>query len=294
MRDACYLLWGMRTFRDPPGAIGCSRRQALSVLGASALLVACRSKSPAKARLRIAAASDLARAFPEIGAAFTAQVGGAAGVELTFTFGSSGLLSKQIAEGAPFDVFACADLGYVQKLAKDGFALADSLTRYARGRLVVWTRRDAPMHPSAPSDLLDAGYRKIAIANPDHAPYGRAAREALTSAGVLPSAANRLVFGEDVQQALSFATSGNAEVAVIARSLALREDGVSLLVDGNLHAPLEQAAIVTRVAEDASLARRFVAFLAGARSRGILGAHGFDPPVAASAASVASAAPSGP
>lgn len=263
----------MRTF----GAkMRCGRREVLGGLAGVVVLAACRSRSAPRPQLRVAAASDLARALPKIGAAF----GDVADVEVQCTFGSSGLLAKQIAEGAPFDVFASADVAYVDRLLDGGHARAGTKSVYARGRLVAFTRRDAALHPSALAELSDPRYAKIALANPAHAPYGRAAKEALTKAGVLPAGQGRLVLGENVQQALQFATSGNAEVALVSASLVQDADGVSLLVDASLHAPIEQAAVVTAAAPDPELARRFVAHLSSSTARGVLTAYGFELPAA--------------
>ena len=173
--------------------------------------------SHAKATVRVAAAADLARAFPEIAAAFTAETH----TPVDLTFGSSGLLARQLEMGAPFDVFAAADLALVDRVIAAGACRADTRTAYARGHLSMWWRADlAVAPPTGLGDLADPRFRRIAIANPESAPYGRAAKEALTASGVWASVHPRLVYGENVQQALQFAQSGNAEVALVGRALA--------------------------------------------------------------------------
>jgi molybdate transport system substrate-binding protein len=153
--------------------------------------------------VRVAAAADLAIAFKEVGAAFER----ASGKKVEFSFGSTGLLAKQIAEGAPFDVFAAANISYVDEVVRA--AACDGATKklYAKGRIVMWSTDKAQL-PASLDDLKDAKYAKVAIANPEHAPYGLAARQAMTKAGVWQTVEPRAVFGENVQQTLMYAQSG--------------------------------------------------------------------------------------
>jgi molybdate transport system substrate-binding protein len=224
--------------------------------------------------LKVAAASDLAFAFPDLGAAFEK----ATGTPVTFSFGSTGLLARQIAEGAPFDVFAAANVSFADDVVKQGVCFADSKALYGRGRVALWTRRGAPL-PASPGDLRDAKYRKIAIANPEHAPYGKAAKQALIKAGVWDAIQDRVVYGENIQQTLQFAQSGNAEVALVALALALVTEGDYSAVDPALHDPLDQALVVCKGAGGKSLhepiARQFTAFVNSDAGRGIMKRHGF-------------------
>jgi len=227
--------------------------------------------------LRVAAAADLANAFPEVGKAFEA----ATGKKVDFSFGSTGLLSKQISEGAPFDVFAAANLSYVDDVVRANACDGSTKQLYATGRIVMWSA-DKSVLPATLEGLRDKKLAKIAIANPDHAPYGLAAQQALTRAGVWADVKPRAVYGENVQQAMMFAQSGNAEVAIVALSLALehRSDahGGYVLIDAELHAPLEQAMVICRggsAGNKPNEARAFLAFVASEPGHAIMRKYGF-------------------
>jgi len=230
--------------------------------------------------LVVAAAADLRPAFTEIAERFTAQTG----VEVVLTFGSTGRLTQQVVEGAPMDVLAAADASYVDRVLAAGIGDAASRTTYAIGRLVVWS---ATEDPSAWRDLAtlagDPRVRTLAIANPDHAPYGRAARAALDSVGAWDALEGRVVLGDNVADAQRLAASGNADVAIVALSLGIAADeagqGRWVLVDDALHPPLVQdMLVVSRDAQRALLARRFVAFVASDEGRAIMERYGFTPP----------------
>ena len=223
--------------------------------------------------LRVAAAADLALAFEEVGAAFEKQ----SGKHVTFSFGSTGLLAKQIAEGAPYDVFAAANVSFVDDVVRSGACLEETKALYAKGRIVMWSK-DPWALPKDIGDLADGKYTKVAIANPEHAPYGRAARQAMTKAGVWPAVQPRAVFGENVQQTLMFARSGNADVAIVALSLAVTSPGNYVPIDPSLHEPLDQALVVcSGGAKGAKTneARAFVAFVGSEPGRAIMRRFGF-------------------
>jgi len=231
----------------------------------------------AAVNLTIAAASDLQAVLPEIAARFES----ATGVHATLAFGSSGNLSTQIENGAPFDVFLSADVAYPERLIADRHAFPDTLVRYARGRLVLWTRADSGLDVGRGlSVLTDAAVRRIAIANPEHAPYGRAAVEAMRRAQVYDRVREKLVLGENISQAAQFARSGNADAGLLARSLALgaglRDVGRFVDVPSTLHAPIEQAAVVLSRSKEPDAARRFVAFLRTSEIAELLRASGFE------------------
>jgi molybdate transport system substrate-binding protein len=225
-------------------------------------------------KIKVAAASDLAVAFKDIGAAYEQATGN----QVVFSFGSTGLLEKQIEEGAPFDVFAAANQSFVDDAIKSGNCDATTKALYARGRLVVWWRRDqAVAAPRTIADLADARFAKIAIANPAHAPYGKAAVEALTRAGIYERVKARLVYGENIQQTFQFAQSQNAEVALVALSLALTvPTGNYLAVPEELHAPIDQALVVCgRDASRLKAARAFSALVSSPAGRAIMRRYGF-------------------
>ena len=223
--------------------------------------------------LKVAAAADLALAFRDVGAAYEKE----SGDKVIFSFGSTGLLEKQIAEGAPFDLFAAANVSFADDAIAAGVCSAEGKLLYARGRIAVWWRKDAHgAPPRSIAELADGRFIKVAIANPAHAPYGRAAEEALEKSGVWDKVKPKLVYGENVQQTLQFAQSGNAEAAVVALSLAVVSDGDYLLVDDKLHRPIDQALV--GCGKDPERRRRalaFAAFVNSAAGRAIMRRYGF-------------------
>ncbi|PWT92683.1 MAG: molybdate ABC transporter substrate-binding protein [Blastocatellia bacterium] len=221
--------------------------------------------------LTVAAAADLTPAFEEIGRQFQS----ATGTRVIFSFGSTGLLTRQIENGAPMDVFAAANVDYINELESKGLILNDTKAIYARGRIVLWTTKDSNVHVDKVSDLTKPEVKRIAIANPDHAPYGMAAREALQSAGIWETVNSKLVFGDNIRQTLQYAETGNVEVAIVALSLAKQSDGRWTLIPENLHKPLDQAVAVIKGTHQEREARAFVTFIAGAMGRSILTKYGF-------------------
>src|SRR5262249_38149200 len=154
------------------------------------------------------------------------------------TFGSTGLLTKQIENGAPFDVFAAANESYIAQLEKEGHDLPGTSQLYALGRIVLWTRKDGPPSPPNITALMEPRYRKIALANPEHAPYGVAAREAMQAAHIWNAVQPRLVYGENIQQTLQYVESGNAEVGIVALSLAIGSNGDYTSIPQERYKPL--------------------------------------------------------
>lgn len=238
----------------------------VSLLGVL-LLAACRSSAPTP--LRVAAASDLTEAFTELGARFEAETK----VKVVFSFGSSGLLAKQISEGAPFDLFFAANAGFVDETVKAGACDGTTSQRYARGRLAAWSL-SGPL-PSLESIAGEAN-KRIALASPEHAPYGRAAKEALERAGLWKQVEPRVVYAENVRQALQLAQTGNVEVALVAYSNVINlKEGTRLLVEEALYAPIEQSLVRCSRGGQAEAARRFVEFLGTTESRDLLQRSGF-------------------
>jgi molybdate transport system substrate-binding protein len=235
-------------------------------------LPACRSHEVVRDPLQVAAAADLAFAFKDLGASYEKSTG----QKVVFSFGSTGLLGKQIAEGAPFDVFAAANVSYADEAVTAGACLGDSKALYATGHLVLFTPGEAAFHPRTVGDLTDPRITKIAIANPEHAPYGKAARQALERVGVWEAVKSKMVYGENVQQALQFAQSGNADVALVAMSLAIVTPGDWVAVPGELHDRIDQALVVcTRGKAGVDAGRRFTAFVSSADGRAVMRKYGF-------------------
>lgn len=229
------------------------------------LVVGCSAQAQDRPLL-VAAASDLGPAFTELAKVYEGQTGR----KVTFTFGSSGQLSQQVLNGAPFEVFASANEAFVDDVVQAGRADPASKRQYALGRLAVWT----PAGPAALADLVQPRYRRIAVANPEHAPYGVAAVQALRSAGVYDRVQSRLVYGENVSDTLRLATSGNADAAVVALSLAtVTKTGGFTEVPADAHAPLRQALVVT--GERKRAAQSFVDLVTSARGRAVLRRYGF-------------------
>jgi molybdate transport system substrate-binding protein len=235
---------------------------------------ACSSKkaeAPAERSVRIAAAADLSKAFTEIAAEFKTRTGIAANLE----FGSSGLLAKQIEQGAPFSMFAAANRDFVDQVIKAGKCDGATAHSYARGRIVVFTPGGVD-RPATLNELADPKYKKIAIANPEHAPYGRAAKQALEKTGVWPQIQDRIVLGENIQATMLYARDHNADVAIVALSLAIQSDGgVYLPIDPDLYAPLDQAMVVCGTGDGAAAAKQFADFVSSKEGREVMTRYGF-------------------
>lgn len=210
--------------------------------------------------LLVAAASDLMPAFTVLGEDFEE----ATGEQVVFSFGSSGQLAQQLIEGAPMDLYASASASFVEQVLEAGVGDADTQATYAFGRIAIWSPNDSWRDWETLADVVaDDGIATLAIANPDHAPYGLAAEQAFRSAGLWDTVEPRLVFGESISDTQRMAATGNADVAIVALSLAVAADedgdGAWSLLDDDLHEPLRQDLVV--VAEDpdrAALADRFI------------------------------------
>ena len=234
------------------------------------LLTGCAAQADERPLL-VAAASDLQPAFEELGREYEQQTGR----PVTFTFGSSGQLAEQLKNGAPYEVFASAGVRYVEEVLRAGRGDPGSQADYALGRLAVWT----PQQEATLEQLAAPRFGRIAIANPEHAPYGLAARQALVSAGLLPALQSRLVLGENVSDTLRLATSGNADAAVVALSLVQdRAGGVHTVVPADAHAPLRQALLVTAEEPREPAAAAFADLVTGPTGQAVLARHGFAPP----------------
>jgi molybdate transport system substrate-binding protein len=230
-------------------------------------------------RMRVAAAADLKFAMEELSAEFQSKTG----TEVDVTSGSSGNFFAQIQGGAPFDLFFSADMEYPQKLEAAGFAEPGTLYGYARGRIVIWSRGDSQVDVSKLgwNALLDGRVQKIAIANPSLAPYGRAAVSALQKAGVYEQVKPKLVYGENVSQAAQFVQSGNAQAGIISYSLALSpsmKDGNVWEIPSDMHAPIEQGAVMLKTARNKTASLAFLNFVKSAPGKTILEKYGFTVP----------------
>ncbi len=209
------------------------------------------------------------------------------GQKVKLSFGSSGNLANQIRNGAPFDIFFSADEEYAQQLIADGLASNGTLYRYAVGRLVLWVPANSPLDLSklGMKALLDPSVQKIAIANPAHAPYGRAAEAALRHYGIYDQVSSRLVLGENVSQAAQFVESGNAQAGLIALSHALapalKDKGRYWTVPLDAYPTLNQAVVVLSRSKQQDAARRFLEFLRSPEATSLLATYGFSLPARA-------------
>jgi molybdate transport system substrate-binding protein len=228
--------------------------------------------------VRVAAAADLRFALEDAIHAFeTANPD----IHVTATFGSSGNFFQQLSNKAPFDLFLSADIGYPEKLIEQELALPDTLFEYATGKIVVWARKDSPLKVDFDGiDVLrNSDAKKIAIANPKFAPYGRAAEAALKSLNLYDEVEPRLVLGENIAQTAQFVESGSADVGIIALSIALapamRDQGQFALVPTDAYLPIRQGGVVLSWVQDREATLKFREFLESARGRAVLEHFGF-------------------
>ena len=221
--------------------------------------------------LTVAAAADLQFAFTEIAALYEQETG----QDVTLVFGSTGQLAQQIQNGAPYDLFAAANIQYVEDLADQGLVLPDSVALYAQGRIVLAASRRSGVTAETLADLLAPEIKHIAIANPEHAPYGVAAMQALQAAGVWERIQPKLVLGENVRQALQYVQTGNAEAGIVALSVANVPEITWTLLAASLHNPLNQALAVVASSPEPDRAREFAAFINGDVGRPIMRQYGF-------------------
>ena len=230
--------------------------------------------------LTVAAASDLQSALPAIASQFEK----ATGQPVRLAFGSSGNFFAQIQNGAPFDLFFSADIDYPRRLESSGKAERGSLYEYAVGRIVLWTRSDSgiDVQRGGLAALADARVRRIAIANPEHAPYGRAAVAALRHEHLYDRVKDKFVIGENISQTAQFADSGSADVGLLAlalaRSPALTKTGTYVEIPESWHPPIEQAAVVLASSRQKALARQFLEYLKQPDVVRILRSYGFAAP----------------
>lgn len=221
--------------------------------------------------LTVSAAADLFFAFQELGRLFQEETG----IRVIFNFGSTGQLTQQIEYGAPVDLFAAANISFVEELEQLGLTIPDTKALYGRGRITLWIRTDSPLHITRLEELTRPEVKRIAVANPLHAPYGMAAREALQSAGVWETLQPKLVLGENVRQTLQYAETGNADVAIAALSLSIQVKGKWELISQELHRPIDQALAVIKGTKHEREARQFAAFINGPTGRPIMRKYGF-------------------
>ena len=246
------------------------------------LLVACTappadtSSSPNPAgneELLVAAAANVQFAFAEIGRQFEAQTG----YPVVFSFGSSGGLTAQIENGAPFDVFVAANVAYVDRLREQALIIPETQTVYAQGRVALVVNRESGFAVTTLEDLLALTIPRIAIANPELAPYGVAARQALQTLGLWERLRPKIIYGENVRQALQFVQTGDAPAGLVALSIADVPEVTWTPVDADLHQPVNQAMAVIRNTQYEQAAREFLDFVMSGQGQSILETYGYAP-----------------
>ena len=227
--------------------------------------------------VRVAAAADLKFALDDVIARFRKEH---PGVRVEPVYGSSGTIHAQLRQRAPYDIYLSADIAYPEDLVSRGIAARGDLFSYATGRLVLWVPTSSRLPIEREGLRALAGATRIAIANPRHAPYGRAAEAAMRRAGVWQAAERRLVLAENVAQAAQFVESGAADAGIIARSLVLagpmRGSGRYWEIPGEMHPPIEQGGVILPWASSRDAAVRFRQFLTGTVGQEILVRFGFE------------------
>jgi molybdate transport system substrate-binding protein len=224
-----------------------------------------------RVEIRIAAATDLVDALPKLLRAHAAD----SSCEVIPTFGSSGQLAAQIRQGAPFDLYLSADRKLVADLADAGIIRRESMFDYARGTLTIVTSANCPTKVTDIADLADVRIKRIAIANPEHAPYGVAARDLLERAGIWADLSPRMVFAENVRQALTFAETGDVDAAIVATALVRGKSLRRVAVDPSRHAPIVHTMGIVADSKHRAEAEAIATFLRGDRAKSILREFGF-------------------
>jgi len=229
------------------------------------------------AQITVAAAADLQFAMQDISAKFQKQ----SGKTVKVIYGSSGSFFQQLENGAPFDLFFSANLDYAKKLDTDGLTEPGSYFEYAKGKIVLWVRKESRIDLNTGMQvLLDPAIKKIAIANPQHAPYGQAALAAMQKENIYDKVKDKLVLGENISQTAAFVVSGSADAGIIALSLALspdmKEKGRYAEVPASEYPPIEQACVILRSSKNKDTAEQFLSFIKTATVADVLRSYGFD------------------
>lgn len=254
----------------------CGRR-GLLILAAGLILISAgcgKKRKQGEGPMRIAGASNLVFAMEELLPIFEKN----SGVDVDFIAGSSGKLAAQIREGAPFDVFMAANVAFVDDVVSAGSCEGDSEFVYGRGRIAMWKPPGKGNLPGDLAALATAQIDTLAIAQPEHAPYGAAAVAALKKVGAWDAVAPKLVYGSNIKDTQTMAATGNADLAIVSLSLALQEKGKYREIPEDLHAPIEQAMAVCKGGQRVEVARQFAEFIKSPEVREALVRYGYSAP----------------
>jgi molybdate transport system substrate-binding protein len=253
---------------------GPGRNHAVLLLTAILLAASLPGQSP-KREVTVAAAANLGEVFHALGPQFEA----ATGVHPVFSFASTAQLAFQIENSAPYDVYAAADVEHVEQLEKKGLLVPASRAVYATGILALWIPPGSAAKIDSPDGLVQPAVKVIALAKPELAPYGLAARETLQHLGIWDRVQSRVVYAENINMAKQYGVSGNADAVFTAYSLVLKEAGKVIKVDEKLHNPIDQALGIVAASKHRAAAQQFVDFLLRGPGRAILGDSGYRVPV---------------
>jgi len=289
------MLWQSTNWRRLVNLILDSKRAKVVLRALFALATILYMRTPAAAgaaEIKAAAAADLTFAFQDVAARFQEQTGN----NIKLTYGSSGNFFAQIQNGAPFDLFFSADIGYPEKLQAAGLVEPGTIYEYASGKIVMWVPNASKLDLSRGlATLLDPGISKIAIANPQHAPYGVAAVAAMRHAAVYDKIESKLVLGENISQTAQFVQSGNADVGILALSLALapamKNAGRYVEIPATEYPPIIQAAVILKSSRNKQLANQFMKFIKQPDTVALMARYGFSIPNDSAADHGAIAAP---
>ena len=223
-------------------------------------------------KLRIAAAADLTLAFKEIATQFEQETK----IPTEITFASTGTTAMQIENGAPYDVFAAADVSYIDALNKKGLILDGTQQLYAQGRIGIATLKGSNLGIKELADLADnPKVKKIAIADPSHAPYGKAAKQAFEHLNLWDKVQSKMVYGQNIQDTLTTLKSGNVDAAIISLSIYKPDEVDFTLIDGSWHAPLNQMMAILKSTKQEENARKFIDYVNGEKGRVVMKKYGF-------------------
>ena len=239
------------------------------------------SRPSGQRQVTVAAAADLKFAFEEIAAEFQKRH---SSIKIQASYGSSGNFFAQISNKAPFDMFLSADMDYPRKLVDQGLAAKETEFLYGVGRIVVWVPNQSSLdlNKLGIGALLDPSVKKIAIANPKHAPYGRAAEAALKKLGVYDKVKDRLVLGENIAQTAQFVQSGSADIGIVALSLAMapamKDTGRYWEIPVDAYPRMDQGGVILSSSKDKDAAQELRGFITSAEGKAILKKYGFSSP----------------
>lgn len=252
--------------------------RAFLILGLLLISLSCSSQSPknnqADSELVVAAAANLTDVFAQVGERFKDKTG----IRVVFSFGATADLARQIEHGAPFDVFAAADIAHVDQLLGKGLITPGSRAIYARGRLVMWLPPGSNLKASQIGDITAKEFERVAIAKPDVAPYGQATVESLRALGIWAQIELKVIYGQNVSQTKQYAATGNAEVAFIPLALVKPGEGTFIEVNEESHNPIDQALGIVKDSPRQAAARQFVDFVMSSEGQELLSKNGYSKP----------------